>query len=107
MVSGKWKPRILYELYGGTRRFGELQRRIPELSRHVLTMQLRELVSDGIVRRTSYPSVPPKVEYSLTEFGRSLEALLEPFAAIGEQNIRLQKNTNDNKGNEHAGRADS
>lgn len=98
MVSGKWKPRIMYVLHGGTKRFGELQRSIPEVSRHVLTMQLRELEGDGIVRRIAHPSVPPKVEYSLTDLGRSLGALLEPFAAIGDQYIQSRKIAEENDG---------
>jgi DNA-binding HxlR family transcriptional regulator len=68
MISGKWKPRIIHELFRGTKRFGELQRLLPGISRHVLTTQLRELETDNIVERTVYPTVPPKVEYRLTDF---------------------------------------
>ncbi|MDR9854714.1 helix-turn-helix domain-containing protein [Paenibacillus sp. VCA1] len=91
MISGKWKPRILYELFQQTRRFGELYRQIPEVSRQVLTAQLRELEEGGIVRRTVYSTVPPKVEYSLTEFGKSLEPILEQLLKAGEQYISFQK----------------
>ncbi|WP_235828150.1 winged helix-turn-helix transcriptional regulator [Brevibacillus migulae] len=73
MISGKWKPKILYELFQQTRRFGELQRRIPGISRHVLTTQLRELEANKIIKRTPFMTVPPKVEYSITDFGKSLE----------------------------------
>ncbi|AGA57211.1 MAG: transcriptional regulator [Thermobacillus sp.] len=92
MISGKWKPRIIHELLGQTRRFSELQRLIPGMSRHVLTTQLRELEADNIVERTVYPTVPPKVEYSLTDFGRSLEPVLEQLVGVGERYISLRKN---------------
>lgn len=92
MISGKWKPRIIFELLQQTRRFGELQRLIPGISRHVLTTQLRELEACNIVKRTAYLTVPLKVEYSLTEFGKSLEPLLEQMIGVGEYYISLQKN---------------
>lgn len=95
MISGKWKPRIIYELLQKIRRFGELQRLIPGVSRHVLTTQLRELEDDGIVQRTAYLTIPPKVEYSLTDFGRNLEPLLEQMIKTGEFYISLHtKETN-------------
>lgn len=93
-ISGKWKPRIYYELLRGTRRFGELQRLIPGVSRHVLTVQLREMEADGLVERTVYPSVPPKVEYALTDFGRSLEPVLEQMVRVGERYIAMQRKHN-------------
>lgn len=92
MVSGKWKPRILHELQRQPRRFGELQRLISRVSRHVLTVQLRELEQNGLVRRTVFPSRPPKVEYSLTDFGLRLTPVLEQMVGIGEQYIASQKN---------------
>ncbi|MFP3391636.1 winged helix-turn-helix transcriptional regulator [Brevibacillus sp. SIMBA_040] len=90
IISGKWKPRIFYELLQQTRRFGELHRLIPEVSRQVLTMQLRELEKSEIVSRTVYPSVPPKVEYALTEFGKSLAPILEQMIKVGEHYISKQ-----------------
>lgn len=90
MISGKWKPRIIYELLQQTRRFGELQRLIPQVSRHVLTTQLRELEECGIVLRTVYAVIPPKVEYNLTEFGRGLEPLMEQLIKVGEHYIAQQ-----------------
>ena len=75
-VSGKWKFWILYYLLGGTRRFGELQRLIPEASRQMLTMQLRDLEQMGMLHREVYAQVPPKVEYWLTPMGRGLEPML-------------------------------
>lgn len=91
MISSKWKPQIIYELLQDTKRFGELQRCIAGISRHVLTKQLRELEEAGIAQRTVFPSVPPKVEYSLTEFGRGLEPILAQMRTVGEHYIALRK----------------
>lgn len=76
IVGGKWKVLILFYVMQGTVRFGELQRLIPKITQRMLTLQLRELEEDGVIHREVYRQVPPKVEYSLTEFGRSLEPLL-------------------------------
>ncbi len=84
IVGGKWKLVILEHLRDGVRRFGELQRLLPAITPRMLTRQLRELETDGIVRRHVYPEVPPKVEYSLTDTGRSLEPLLGELRAWGE-----------------------
>jgi DNA-binding HxlR family transcriptional regulator len=75
-LGGRWKFLIVYHLLGGTRRFGELQRLIPEASRQMLTLQLRDLEKLGLIHRQIYDQQPPKVEYSLTERGRSLEPAL-------------------------------
>jgi DNA-binding HxlR family transcriptional regulator len=85
VLGGKWKPLILYYLMGGTRRFGELQRLIPQATRRMLTQHLRELERDGIVHREVFREVPPRVEYSLTERGRSLEPVLEIMLAWGRE----------------------
>jgi DNA-binding HxlR family transcriptional regulator len=84
IVGGKWKLVILEHLRDGVRRFGELQRLLPAITPRMLTRQLRELETDGIVHRHVYPEVPPKVEYSLTDTGRSLEPLLGELRAWGE-----------------------
>ena len=76
IVGGKWKVLILFYLMKGTVRFGEFQRLIPKITQRMLTLQLRELEEDGVVHREVYRQVPPKVEYSLTDFGRSLEPIL-------------------------------
>ncbi|SIS16906.1 winged helix-turn-helix transcriptional regulator [Williamsia sterculiae] len=72
VLGGAWKLTIVKALIGGTHRFGELGRRVGAVNPRVLTRQLRELEADGIVRRTVYPEVPPRVEYSLTDLGRTL-----------------------------------
>ncbi len=82
-LGGKWKPLIVYELRKGARRFSELQRAIPEATRQMLTQQLRQLETDGVVRRTVYPVVPPKVEYALTAMGKELEPVLSALEKWG------------------------
>jgi DNA-binding HxlR family transcriptional regulator len=76
LISDKWTIAIIYALAGGTRRFGELQRRINGVSPKMLTQTIRKLEIDGLVERKVYPSVPPKVEYALTPLG---ETLVEPI----------------------------
>jgi len=84
-VSWKRKMLILYYLHGETRRFNELQRLLAGVTQRMLTLQLRELEHDGIVHREVYPQVPPKVEYSLTAFGRTLMPVIEAMHRWGEQ----------------------
>src|SRR6266699_2055768 len=84
-VGGRLKLQISYHLLSGTKRFGELQRLIPEASRQMLTMQLRELEKMGMLHRQVYAQMPPKVEYSLTEQGWSSEPVLRQINAWGEQ----------------------
>lgn len=76
VIGGRWKAVILFHLMKGTMRFGELRKRLPSVTQRMLTLQLRELERDGVVLRVVYPQVPPKVEYSLTEFGQSLVPVL-------------------------------
>lgn len=90
VIGGKWKPLIIYRLMDGTKRFGELQRLIPHVTRRMLTKHLRELETDGIIHREVYKQVPPKVEYSLTEKGRSLEPILTMMLAWGQANAGEQ-----------------
>ena len=85
VIGGKWKGVILFHLLGGTRRFNELRRLMPAVTQRMLTRQLRELESDQIVERTVFPEVPPRVEYSLTDFGKTLEPILRMLQQWGTQ----------------------
>lgn len=87
VIGGKWKVIIIHHLLAGTRRFSELRRLIPLVTQRMLTSQLRELENDGIVHRKIYPQVPPKVEYSLTELGKTLEPVLWVMHEWGESFI--------------------
>ena len=85
VIGGKWKAVILFHLLQGPRRFSDLKRLLPSITQRMLTLQLRELEDDGIVHREIYQQIPPKVEYSLTEFGRTLEPILLTMLSWGEQ----------------------
>lgn len=83
VIGGKWKGVALFHLLEDTRRFGELQRLMPGITRRMLTLCLRELESEGIVHREVYKQVPPKVEYSLTEYGQTLKPIVLSLRAWG------------------------
>jgi DNA-binding HxlR family transcriptional regulator len=83
VLGGKWKPLILFHLAHGTRRYGELRRAIGSVSDKVLIQQLKELQADGIIDRVDFGEIPPKVEYSLTAFGRTLGRALAPLCEWG------------------------
>jgi DNA-binding HxlR family transcriptional regulator len=83
IIGGKWKPPLLFHLETKTRRFCELQRLIPGLTKKMLTQHLRELERDGIVQRKVFAEVPPHVEYSLTRHGESLKPILKLMSAWG------------------------
>jgi DNA-binding HxlR family transcriptional regulator len=85
VVGGKWKALILWELNAEARRFGELRRAVPGISEKMLIGQLRELEADGLLSRKVFPEVPPRVEYSLTRLGASLNEALAPLADWGER----------------------
>jgi DNA-binding HxlR family transcriptional regulator len=86
VISGKWKSLILWELHHhGTRRFGELRRGLPGVSEKMLVQHLRELEEDGLIDREVFREVPPRVEYSLTEDGRSLNHALGPLGDWGSR----------------------
>jgi DNA-binding HxlR family transcriptional regulator len=87
VVGGKWKPMVLWALSEAPRRYGELRRELPGISEKVLTSQLRELERDGIVHREVHQQVPPKVEYSLTDLGVSLDRALAPLGDWGEAHM--------------------
>jgi DNA-binding HxlR family transcriptional regulator len=88
VFGGKWKAVILWWLHERTWRFAELRRQIPGITEKMLTQQLRELEADGIVARRVYATVPPKVEYSLTEYGRSLKRALRAICDWGQGHIK-------------------
>ena len=76
VIGGKWKPIIIWLLMKGTMRFGELNKSVPGITLKVLSRQLKELETDGIIIRKAYPEVPPRVEYSLSEKGVSLQEVM-------------------------------
>ncbi|MBL7964126.1 MAG: helix-turn-helix transcriptional regulator [Flavobacteriales bacterium] len=82
-IGGKWKTIVLWYLRKDARRFSELNRQIPGITEKMLSMQLRDLEKDGLVKRTIFPEVPPRVEYELTAEGRTLLPLLEEIAKWG------------------------
>ncbi|MEM7117763.1 MAG: helix-turn-helix domain-containing protein [Chloroflexota bacterium] len=84
LLNGKWKPRILWHLHQNeVLRFNELRRKLPGVTAKMLTQQLRELERDGLVTRTVYPVVPPKVEYRFSELGESFRPILDHIANWG------------------------
>ncbi|MED3627287.1 transcriptional regulator HypR [Bacillus subtilis] len=86
VIGGKWKGILFYHMIDGKKRFNEFRRICPSITQRMLTLQLRELEADGIVHREIYQQVPPKVEYSLTEFGRTLEPIVLQMKEWGESN---------------------
>ncbi|MEL7121301.1 MAG: helix-turn-helix domain-containing protein [Bacteroidota bacterium] len=86
-IGGKWKPIILYLITKGANRFGILQRGIQGISKQMLTKQLRELETDGILNRKIYAEIPPRVEYSMTDLGNSLLPIIESMRNWGEKNM--------------------
>ncbi|WP_130733837.1 helix-turn-helix domain-containing protein [Flavobacterium sp. J27] len=91
LIGGKWKPVILYCLRSDTRRFGEIATRIPSISRKVLTDQLKELEQDNLIVRVQFNETPPRVEYSLSELGKSMAPVLAEMAKWGTENIFNQR----------------
>jgi len=92
VIGGKWKVVILYHLtHDGTHRFAVLRRKIPGVSERMVTQQLRELEDDGIVHREVYAEGPPKVEYSLTDYGKTLRPITEVMCEWGTKHIRRIK----------------
>ncbi|GIP21091.1 helix-turn-helix domain-containing protein [Paenibacillus sp. J22TS3] len=100
-IVGKWKPIILYHLLQGEPlRFNELRRLLPDITQRMLTLHLRELEEEGIVSRVIYPQIPPKVEYSITEYGKSLSPILESLHQWGVAHVKrkqLQKASSEQK----------
>ena len=84
VIGGRWKVPILWHLFKGTKRFSELRRALPGVTQKMLTQQLRDLERQGVVRRTVYPQVPPKVEYSVTDRGASLKPVVNAMCKWGK-----------------------
>ena len=89
LIDGKWKSIVLFHLLSGTLRFNEIRRHIASVTPRMLTNQLRELEEDGLITRKVYAQVPPKVEYSLSPLGRSMEGILLALKDWGDANIDL------------------
>ncbi len=98
VIDGKWKPVITYYLMQGTKRFGQLRKLLPDATQKMLTQQLREMERDGIVARRVYQQIPPKVEYSLTKYGRTLRPVMKELCLWGE---RHEAKIRRNGGREH------
>jgi len=89
MIGGKWKPLIIYALNTETLRFSQLLAKVhPRVTQRMLTKQLRQLAEDGLVNRKVYTQIPPKVEYSLTELGKSLMPILDQLCDWGSEHMR-------------------
>ncbi|WP_435263507.1 winged helix-turn-helix transcriptional regulator [Tenacibaculum sp. nBUS_03] len=84
IISGKWRLRIIYEIGTKKRRFGELKRLIPEISEKMLIQELKSLKSHKVLTRKAYPEIPPKVEYSLSEHGKSILPIIEEIEKYGK-----------------------
>ena len=84
LIGDKWKVLIIRDLLSGTKRFGELKRSVGSVSQKVLTAQLRQMEADGLLTRTVFPEVPPRVEYTLTRLGHSLKPVLDAMRDWGE-----------------------
>ena len=87
VIGGKWKVVILCHLIEGTKRTGYLKKLMPGITQKMLTQQLRELEEDGVINRKVYNQIPPKVEYSLTDYGWSLKGILDSLCSWGEHHI--------------------
>lgn len=89
IVGGKYKAIIIFQLMDGKLRYNEIQKRIPQATPKMLSQQLKELESDGIINRVLYPVVPPKTEYSLTELGETIVPVVRSLCKWGEEYFRL------------------
>ncbi len=91
VIGGKWKPLILWALGDNVLRFSELQKALPGVNTKMLTKQLRELEEDGVITRTVYPEVPPRVEYAITDFGRTLIPILQALCNWGAEYLGIEE----------------
>lgn len=92
VIGGKWKGVILSHLLHETSRFNELRRLMPEVTQRMLTKQLRELEADNLISRKVYAEVPPKVEYSITDYGKTLSPVIQALRAWGTQHLETRQN---------------
>ena len=90
IISGKWKPSILYMIRTDRNRYSLLQKNIPEISKQTLTNQLREMEADGIIERTIFAEIPPRVEYKITEYGKTLLPIIDSMYQWGKQNMKTE-----------------
>ncbi len=88
VIGGKWKPVILYCIANDVDRFGAMQRSVPGITKQMLTKQLRELEADGLISRKVFAEVPPRVDYSLTDVGRTVLPIIEQMEVWGEANMK-------------------
>ena len=86
LIGGKWKMPIMYTIQSGPKRFGELKRSLSPITEQMLTKQLRELESHNLIHRDDFQTIPPRVEYSLTDFGKSLSEIINQYQNFGEKN---------------------
>jgi len=97
VIRGRWKALILRELRDGTKRFTELRAAMPEVTAQTLTLQLRQLEADEVVSRTIYPVIPARVEYELSDYGRTLSKVMEELEAWGEGYLHRQQRNRSSK----------
>ncbi|MEM7801789.1 MAG: helix-turn-helix domain-containing protein [Chloroflexota bacterium] len=88
-IGGKWKPIIIFMIRNGANRFGIMQRSIDGISKQMLTKQLRELEADGILDRTIFAEIPPRVEYSITPFGETLMPIVDAMSEWGRKQMNM------------------
>lgn len=93
LIQGKWAILIMHHVSNGAIRFNELQRRIPKMTHATLSKQLKQLETEGLVQRTVYNDIPPKVEYSLTDIGRRFQPVLDSIQAFGKEYINYMNQT--------------
>lgn len=86
LIGGKWKMPLMYIIQSGPKRFGELRRTLSPITEQMLTKQLRELEGHNLISRNDFQTIPPRVEYSLTDFGKSLSEIINQYQKFGEKN---------------------
>ena len=86
LIGGKWKMPLMYIIQSGPKRFGELRRILSPITEQMLTKQLRELEGHNLISRNDFQTIPPRVEYSLTDFGKSLSGIINQYQNFGEKN---------------------